>query len=136
MKQFKFIEHTADVRLYIEGSTREELFAAALTGMSQIIMPHQCSQEFGEQVEIKLSAPDLTVLLIDFLSDVLTHIQVTKKLFCGVTFVTLNDTALYARIQGHEVDRFEGDIKAVTYHEAEVKKNNHGNYETVIIFDI
>ncbi|MFA6263627.1 MAG: archease [Candidatus Babeliales bacterium] len=136
MKQFKFIGHSADVRLYVEGSTREEFFAAALTGMSQIITPHQCSQDLNEQVEIKVSAPDLTVLLIDFLSDVLTRIQVTKKLFCVVDFIALNDTTLHARLYGHTDEHFEEDIKAVTYHEADVKKNDRGNYETVIIFDV
>ena len=31
---------------------------------------------------------------------------------------------------------FDEDIKAVTHHEANVFKNEHNNFETIIIFDI
>ena len=37
---------------------------------------------------------------------------------------------------GFDIEEFDDDIKAVTYHEAEVRKNGKGNLETYMIFDI
>ena len=34
------------------------------------------------------------------------------------------------------IETFDEDVKAVTYHEAQVKKNEKNNYEVTIIFDI
>jgi SHS2 domain-containing protein len=136
MKYFKLIEHTADVRLYVEGSSYEELFLAALNGMAHIIRSHTCPSHSNITIDVHIVASDITTLLIDFLSNALTHTQTEKLLFCDAVFVKLTDTFLDARLNGHKIDRFDEDIKAVTYHETEVKKNNRGNYETIIVFDI
>lgn len=136
MKHFKLIEHTADIRLYVEATTYEELFATALQGMASIICSHDATLNNDQRGEIRIESQDITTLLIDFLSEVLTRVQTDKVLFCSVTFLKFTQTMMHARLEGFNVDHFDEDIKAVTYHEAEVKKNNRGNYETIIVFDV
>lgn len=143
MKSYEFISHTADVRLKIKGDSLEELFLAALQGMGNLIKKNICSDESiqnsKEEVlkeKIEVVAPDLTSLLIDFLSEVLTASQVNKVVYCKVKFEKIDHNNIKAIIYGTMVENFDEDIKAVTYHEAEVKKNNEGLWETIIIFDI
>ena len=137
MKHFAIHSHTADVRLELEASTLEELFTVALIGMAEFIKPNSCT---GDNLiikkEILVNSIDTTALLIDFMSDVLTETHINKAIFCTVTFAELTETSVRATIFGKHVESFDEDVKAITYHEADVKKNSAGNYTTVIVFDI
>jgi len=136
MKHYELIAHTADVRLKLEASTLEELFEAALLGMAELIKPEACPKTCHLKNEINLSCVDPIALLVDFLSEVLTLTQTDKVIYCKIEFKKLTETELNATIFGITVDSFDEDVKAVTYHEADVKKNEKGNYTTVIVFDI
>ncbi|MEK6901773.1 MAG: archease [Nanoarchaeota archaeon] len=138
MGTYRVIPHTADIRLKVEGDTLRELFAAALDGMNEITKRNFCQnvKEFTLKHSISLSSLDKTSLLIDFLSEVLYYINKDRAIFCKVEFKKLADTNLKASILGSQVDAFDEDIKAVTYHEVEIKKNSKGNYETKIVFDV
>lgn len=137
MKHFSLNAHTADVRLELEASTLEELFTVALIGMAEFIKPNACT---GDNLIIKkeifVTSIDATTLLIDFMSDVLTETHINKAIFCKVIFTELTETSVRATIFGKQVEDFDEDVKAITYHEANVKKNSAGNYTTIIVFDI
>jgi SHS2 domain-containing protein len=85
---------------------------------------------------LQLQSVDTTVLLVDFLSEVLTLSHEEKAVFCALEVQQLNETAIAAQIAGRPADGFAEDIKAVTYHEAEVRQNDAGKWETMLIFDI
>lgn len=137
MKSYTVIPHTADVRLKLSGDTLEEIFLAGLEGMAQIEKKDFCqiSKVFPVKRTINLTSLDPTSLLIDFLSYVLTFSHEDQAIFCASDFQILSPTYLNTTVFGAKTDHFDEDIKAVTYHEAEVKKKN-GKYETTIIFDI
>jgi SHS2 domain-containing protein len=135
---FKIEGHTADVRLEVSGSELPQLFESALAGMNEIM-----KKGFFEETNVptkiervELTAGDTTTLLVDFLSEALTKSHMANILFNRVEFDELTETSVRAKLHGVPVARFEQDIKAVTYHEAEVRKNNQGRYETTIVFDI
>lgn len=136
MKKYTLIEHTADIRLFVQADSLQELFFAALQGMASIIS-HQACQTLDLPLtqEITLKSPDITALLIDFLSDVLTLSHTHKAVFCHATFKMLTDNHLEALVYGTLIASFDEDIKAVTYHEAEIIKKD-GLLSTMIVFDI
>ena len=136
MKKYELVEHTADVRLKLQADNLEELFEAALEGMAELIKQGACKEQQTQQISLDTRSLDSTTLLIDFLSDVLTQTHIHKVVYCKATFRKFNDTAISAQLIGVPVDSFDEDVKSVTYHEAEVKKNKDGLYETVVIFDI
>ncbi len=115
--------------------TYEELFKGALDGMNHIIM-----QELDERLELKekldIESVDRNMLLIDFLSEVLTLSHSNGAVYRVAKFHDLSDTSLSAAIEGRKVNEFDEDIKAVTYTESVIKKNSAGHYETTIVFDI
>lgn len=139
MPPYKQLPHTSDIRLSISAQTKEALFLSALQGMSELLQKGFCDQQNGSQPEadrIEITATDTTGLLVDFLSEVLTRCHIRKVIYCGIVFLELSDTNLKATISGKKADHFEEDIKAVTYHEADVRINENNQYETIIIFDI
>ena len=75
-------------------------------------------------------------MLIDFLSDVLSISYIENAIYCTVKILKFSDYTIKAEISGMNVEIFDEEIKAVTYHEASIKKNNNNLWETYIIFDI
>jgi SHS2 domain-containing protein len=138
MKKYQLLPHIADVRLQVKASTLPELFTAALEGMNELINKKAGKEisDFTINKKIILLSADITTLLIDFLSEILTSSHKEGAVFGRVIFSKLNNKSLQAIIKGKKVGTFDEDIKAVTYHEAEVKKNKQGNWETVVVFDI
>lgn len=137
MRSYQVLTHTADIRLKLVGSSLGDLFAAGVEGLALILKPGTCHKvQYNEKLTISLSASDATKLLIDFLSEVLTLSYTQKALFCRTTFLQLTETKLSATLEGVSVEGFAEDVKAVTYHEADVVKNEKGDYETVVVLDI
>lgn len=143
---FEILEHTADLKIRVWGSTPEELFKNALQGMAHVQKPELriANGELRITKKIKVESNDATTLLIDFLSAALTQSQINRVVFYDVKFLKFSDSPsagsgqveLEAEIEGVKVDEFDEDIKAVTYHEADIKQNPDGAYETLIVFDI
>lgn len=138
MNRQTFLPHTADVRLKIEADSLEELFAGALQGMGNLLREGSCRGGFTGKLsqELSVSSTDLAGLLIDFLSQALLLSQEQKAVFCRLAVDHLDDTSLRGRLQGRYVDGFDEDIKAVTYHQAQVRRQAGGTWETVVVFDI
>lgn len=136
MQKYTFVGHTADTRLQIEASTLSELFQVALRALAELIHATAVNENLIISQEITISAVDTTSLLIDFLSEILALSHINTTLFTKVEFQSLTPTALTAKIYGVPVTHFEKDVKAVTYHEAEVKTTKNGTFATSIIFDI
>jgi SHS2 domain-containing protein len=137
MRSHKILGHTADVRLLVEGSSMKEIFTAALEGMAEIAAGKGLADAGGKTIrKIEVSSANETLLLIDFLSEILTLSQIGKVIFTAVQFRELTAKTVKADLTGAKVKNFKEDIKAVTYHEAKIKKNARGNYETIIVFDI
>lgn len=136
MVKYELIPHTADIRLKVIGTTQEDIFTAALQGLSYIMKKDVQINKSVVIKDIDIKSCDLTSLLIDFLSEVLTASYIQKAVFKEINFLKINERELHAVIKGIKVDTFEHDIKAVTYHEANVHKNASGDLQTIIVFDL
>lgn len=133
---YKILEHTADVRMIVQADSLEKLFSEAVYGMMKIIEPKVDNKKEGIQRTIALEAVDATALLIDFLNEVLLATYIHKEVYNEVIFKSLSERSLEAKLSGFIAKSLGEDIKAVTYHEAEVKKKKDGIWETMLIFDI
>ena len=131
---FEVLQHTADIRLHVTGHSSEELFADALRGLMRVVEPEGMTSE-AVTAEVRLDATDTTVLLVDFLNEALTRAHVRREVYDSVSFATLTDTEVAATLRGVRVGGFREDVKAVTYHEAEVEVRD-GVWSTTLVFDI
>lgn len=138
MYRINNLDHVADVGISIEADSPEELFLAALKGMGNILKEGFCEEKTTPdfKTEFKIENKDLTVLLINFLSEALTISHTDSVIFCGLQKVLLNDHYFHGIVEGVKVQAFDEDIKAVTFHEANVFRNGQGIWQTNLIFDI
>ncbi len=139
MYAFRFKEHTADIRILLEGDAFSDLFTAGTLAIAEILKPGFCrDQKHPPTLEktMQLESVDRTALLIDFLSDVLTQCHMDRAVYCAVSVKHLSETEMEAVITGTLVVAFEDDIKAVTYHEAEVRQHAEGKWSCMVIVDI
>ncbi|MBE9489315.1 MAG: archease [Bacteroidetes bacterium] len=136
--KIQYLSHTADIRMKIEAATLQELFIAGTKGMNTILKKGFCNQnnQLKQKARIEIQSLDYTCLLIDFLSEVLSLSYVEKAIFCKAQILKFSKYKILAEVLGDPIDYFEEEIKAVTYHEANVQKNDNNEWETCIIFDI
>ncbi len=133
---YSFLEHIADIRMRVTGKTLEELFCDALLGMVAIMDPSGTQGKGKIRRVVVIEAPDVTALLIDFLSEALVWTHTELEAFTSVRFRAISEQKLEAELAGYRTEEFGEGIKAVTYHEADVKKNTEGVWATNIVFDI
>ena len=131
---FEIIDHIADVRLRVRAPSIEALFVDAMRGMFAVMRAHPGDTTIERSVVVE-DAADTTSLLIDFLNEVLHRAQVAQEMFTDAQFTRLDATSCEAMLRGSAAATFEEDVKAVTYHEAEVRKVRD-EWTTMIVFDI
>lgn len=132
---YELVHHIADVRLRVAAPELEELFRDAMRGMYAVM---RGTPERGEHVQRTLvveDSADLTSLLVDFLNEVLQRAHIGRELFSEVAFTRLDDTNVTAELTGIAPASFEEDVKAVTYHEADVRREGE-QWTTMLVFDI
>ncbi|MDI6591965.1 MAG: archease [Patescibacteria group bacterium] len=133
--KYQILEHKADLKIRAFGKDKKELFLNMLLGMVESQKP-EIKNKKEVRRKIKIKSLDLPVLLVDFLSEVLYLSQVNREAYSNVKFAKFSDRELEAEIFGQKVERFGEDIKAVTYHNSEVKQNEDGSWQATILFDI
>ncbi len=134
----QMLEHTTDVAVQVTGKTLAGVFTSGLEAMNRILAPGLCHSPSTADccMELALKAPDPTALLVDFLSECLALTYIHKVLFCYVHFEQLEPTKLRARLHGNRFRSLENEIKAVTFHGAELRQDQEGMWGTPLLFDL
>ena len=138
MKKYELIDHTADIGLKAYGKTLSEAFENAAKGMFDIITDNSEIESTG-QYNIELNASDLEQLLVDFLSELL-YLHSANNIVFGFFKLDIDEAnkSLKGTFYGEKFNlskhKIGTEIKAVTYHMVEVKKNK--SYRVQVLFDI
>jgi SHS2 domain-containing protein len=134
---YELTQHTADIRILVVAPSVEDLFRDSLLGLMHYIAGDLPSPRFPASArnDIAVEAPDRTALLVDFLNEALLRSHLDRVIFGGVTFASLTDTSLTATLAPVDAEMAE-DVKAVTYHEADVRQQADGQWTTTIVLDI
>ena len=140
--KYNYLDHTADIAVDIEASTVEELFIGAAFALQETICEGNENNSTVEK-EINLSDALIEILLVSFLSELNYLFQSENWKFSSIHEIKIRNVDqawnLNAKIGGYKFDRtmmkLKSEIKAVTYHQMEVKEVN-GIFSTKIVFDI
>lgn len=137
--KYKIVDHTADLAVEFFGKTIEELFINSALSLSEIIFNRKQYNtiENGEKISLKFSAEEVTVLYIDFLREILFQINIKFCYFYHFEILKFSDNEISIDCYYHtlDLDKIAQEIKAVTYHNIRIKKEN-GIYCSVVTFDI
>jgi SHS2 domain-containing protein len=141
-KEYEIIEHTADIGLKVFGETKKKLFINAARGMFFLITGSSkpIRQDNEQYWTIKSQGINLEELLVGWLSELL-YIHSTDFVFLNDFIIeSLTNNNLQAKSSGIKIDespfQIEKEIKAVTYHNLQITKNEKGYWEATVIFDI
>lgn len=138
-KRFEFLEHTADSKFKAYGDTLEEGFEnAALATFETMI---DTSKVKGTTTrEINLKAKEKEDLLYQWISELIYLFSANNIVFSKFEVkITKNDEYnLKGTVYGEKIDLsrhiLETEVKAITYHNLEIKKNKQ--YEIIALLDI
>lgn len=132
--KFKFLEHTADVKFQAFGKTVEEAFTNSALALKETICGKMNVKEEKERT-IKTEGKDFESLLYNFLEEILYFLDAEDFLIATVSDIRIKDFKLKAIIYGDKASnyKFTNSVKAVTYNEMFVKKEeNHWTAQVVL----
>lgn len=137
MGTYEVLDHTADTGIRIRGKSLAELIEAGADGMFALMADEaRCSS--GISVEFEMSSRPMDDLIVDTLAELLYQSEVQDALLCDIEVRDTESGGIALTATGvpwGEVDLTGPPIKAVTYHDLEVKQEG-GTWTAVVYFDV
>jgi len=133
-KNFKFLEHTGDIKFQAFGKTIEELFQNCAITMIYSQYKGQIKTKITKK--IKVNGQDNESLLYNFLEEILFLID-SECFLTSKAKVKIKGNELTAELTGDNIKNYKMsfDIKAVTYNEMFVK-NNEKEWVAQVVIDV
>jgi len=129
MKAFEYLEHTADVKFRAYGRDPEEMLKNAALALMNT-MADMSSVQLETSWKTELEAPDLEHLAYEWLSELIYLSETESALFSSfrIKIEKNQQWKLAGDLGGEKIDlkrhAFRNAVKAVTWHEFYVKKND------------
>lgn len=137
MQPFKVLSHQADIKFEIFGRDLEELFQNGAAALNSILWQRPLKKIAPRGYEkIEVAGGEINTLLVNFLNAILTQSEINRKIYWRIKFLKFSETNLIAQIFGTPVERFNREVKAVTYHNVQITKNKRRLWRTELIFDV
>jgi len=137
-RRWELFPHVADMGVRGIGNTLEEAFAEAGLAVTAIVCEPQ-RVNARETVEIRCEAPDVEMLLVDWLNALIYEMAVRGMLF-GRFEVHIAGGTLSATLFGEPVDRSRHqpavEVKGATYTALDVHKEADGRWIVQCVVDV
>jgi SHS2 domain-containing protein len=137
-KRFEILDHTADIGIIVHGENLKALFENAGEAFFHLITDLRKVRRRTER-RINLGGESLDRLMVDWLSELLYLHEVENLLFKGFNVESVGEDGLRAIVKGEPfqegVHVIKTEVKAVTYHQIEVRQEN-GHWRAQVIFDL
>ena len=114
---YRWVDHTAELELWVEAQSEPEIFVEALRGLAELLAgePHGDPR----RRDVELAAADRETLLADWLAELVFLSETDAFLPERVARLDLDDARLDATLEGRTATpRYL--VKAVTYHGLEL----------------
>ena len=136
--KYKYIDHTADLKVRAYGKTLEEAFAnAAIGGFDFLTDTSKIKKKIEKKITIK--SKRVEALLYDFIEQLLFLLDTEGFIISGFKDMKIkeanDDFELTCIAQGDSYKNYEvkGDIKSITYSEMGVHKEKAGFVIDVVL---
>jgi SHS2 domain-containing protein len=138
MGRFEILDHTADIGIIVYGEDLKALFENAGEAFFHLITDMKRVRRSVRR-RIEIGKESLERLMVDWLSELLYLHDVEYLLFKEFKVESVGEDGLRAVVRGEPfqegVHVIKTEVKAVTYHQIEVRKEN-GRWRAQIIFDL
>lgn len=132
-KGYEEIDHTADLAIKVWGRDFYELLENAVEGMYDLMGIREKPKSSAKN-SFKIERDQLESILVDFLSECLYLAEVEHQRFTAFSFNEA-EKEITVEAQGTGIATIDRNIKAVTFHNLEVKEISNG-LKTTITFDV
>ena len=130
---FEELPHTADWAVRVWAGSLPELFVEAACAMNALSGVKPAPGRRRRRT-INTEAPDAESLLVAFLSELVYFVE-HERLAFDLFKVDLEKTRLMVTMSGSPILSMSKSIKAVTYHNLQIWKKEHG-FQVDIVFDV
>ncbi len=135
---YEAFEHTADVGLKVRGRTMEELFEQAAAGFIDLMFETKAVRP-ARSVDVSARGEESEDLLVAWLQEILFAFEVEGFVAVCAEVESLAEQEVTGKLWGDDFDAAHHEVrlvvKAVTYHNLEIKRAGDG-YEVSVVFDI
>ncbi len=132
------IDHTADIGIKVKATNLEGLFIKAALALIHLILG-KIPEEKYDILKLEIEGEDISDLMLNWLREILYLFEGEKKIFTNAKIFSINYNRIFADIYyvPFDIKKYEVqyEIKAVTYHQLNVFKNNQ-YWQASIIFDV
>lgn len=136
MPKYEFVEHTADVTFKAYGRDLNELFESAGEALESTLVLLD-GVALRETATVEMTSDSYENLLYDWLAELLVTFEV-ERFAVKKCIVKITGLSLTAGCGGERIDPnkhiLNKEVKAVTYHNLQVKKNDV--YHAEITLDV
>jgi SHS2 domain-containing protein len=135
---YRLLDHTADLRIEVTARDIKHLFSNAASAISDLITDSRKIKQ-SDSLRLTVKGKDLEDLMVNWLREILYLIEAKKFMIRQVTIRKMKEHRIDAAVKGEAFDPqrhpLKHEIKAVTYHQIEVKKEPR-RWVARVIFDI
>lgn len=130
---YREIEHTADWELEVWAPDMPALMERAARGM-YALTGVRLKGGSRDTRQFELTAIDPESMLVAFLDELLWILEDQSMAFDGFNLSVEGDV-LHAELGGAQIETLSKEIKAVTYHNLDIRRGPRG-FEVNIVFDV
>ena len=140
--KYEYLYHIADAKFRAFGLTLEEAFGNAALALFNVMIDTS-NLLASEERRVELTSPDIKMLLVDWLSELLYLFEVDEIIFCEFRIEKIEkigeEFSLKGVATGLPIDlshhKFDTQVKAVTLHELEVEQVETGGFRVQVVVD-
>ena len=133
MKKYEFLEHPSELKIRSFGKDLSEVFVNSALAMMEFLFGKVAKDNIQHE-RLQIEADNLESLLVDWLADILYLSSSKKRIYLDYKVLEFSDNKIVANI-GSQKALAKDDIKAVTYHELSISKQN-GLWQATVVYDI
>jgi len=138
VKRFEILDHTADIGIIIHGENLKTLFENAGKAFFHLITDLRKVKRRVER-RVHVEGESLDRLMVDWLSELLYLHDVENLLFKEFKVESVGEDGLKATVKGEPfqegVHVIKTEVKAVTYHQIEIRQET-GGWRAQVILDL
>jgi len=138
VKRFEILDHTADIGIVVHGENLKALFENAGEAFFHLITDLKKVRGRIER-RVNVKGESLDRLMVDWLSELLYLHDVENLLFKGFKVDSVGEDGLKATVKGERFQEgmhvIKTEVKAVTYHQIEVRREKKG-WRAQVILDL
>ena len=135
---YEIFDHTADMGMRVVAPTMSALLAPAMDGLYAMI-GELATVGATQTVDIKLTGDDPSIMLRDFLDELLVLFDRDKRIAVALDDAALTADRLHVAVRTRAIDEDRSvllrEVKAITYHALDIV-NVRGGFQATIIVDI